>query len=82
MGWALIVELVGYTPRGANLYDVLHVYGNCLTEGGPGFENDDFLARIENFDEVEDRDDPEMYTGTPLFIRGHSIDVGAPPANR
>lgn len=76
MRWALVVEMVGYTPRGANLYDVLHVYGNCLTAGGPGFENDDFFARIENFDEVEDRDDPEMYTGAPLIIRSQAIDVG------
>src|SRR6478672_27633 len=64
--WAMIVETVGYNPRGG---DVLHVYGNCLTDGQPGFENEDFLGRIDNFAEVEDEDEPEMSTGADVIIR-------------
>lgn len=72
----MIVEIVGYNPRGANVYDVLHVFGNCLTTGGPGCENDDFLPRVENIDEVEGRDEPEIYRGaTPIIVRGHLVHV-------
>jgi hypothetical protein len=45
---ALIVEAVGYSPRAGNLIDVLHVFGNCLTEGHPGYDSGDFLERIDN----------------------------------
>jgi hypothetical protein len=37
--WALIVEAIGYSPRAGNLVDVLHVFGNRLTDGEPGFDN-------------------------------------------
>ena len=40
--WALIVETAGYNPRGFNVYYVLHVFGNCLIAGSPGFENGTF----------------------------------------
>jgi len=77
--WALVVETVGYNPRGANLYDVLHVYGNCLTRGKPGFENSDFLARVDNMTDVEDRDNPECYRGNvPIIVRGVPLAVTAP----
>lgn len=49
------------------MYDVLHYFGNCLTSGGPGFENEDFLGRIENMDDVEHRDEPEVFAGTPTI---------------
>ncbi|WP_438939744.1 DUF7003 family protein [Catenulispora rubra] len=29
--WAMVVELVGCNPRGGNLFDVVHTFGNCLT---------------------------------------------------
>ena len=77
--WALVVEAVGYCPRGYNLIDVVHTFGNCLTSGAPGFENEDFHDRIDNMDDVEPMDDPEMYAGAvPLVVRGHAIRVDAP----
>lgn len=75
--WALVVETVGYNPRGKNVYDVLHYFGNCLTSGGPGFENDDFLARIDNMDEVEDRDEPEVFAGAAIRVRDDELPVDA-----
>ncbi|MET7808912.1 DUF7003 family protein [Micromonospora chersina] len=50
--WALVVELVGYNPRARAVLDVLYVFGNWLTSGEPGFENDDFLRRIEDLEAV------------------------------
>ncbi|MEW2130186.1 DUF7003 family protein [Streptomyces sp. NPDC005435] len=44
-GWAMVVELLGYVPRARRLTDVLHVFGDRLTTGEPGFGNDDFLDR-------------------------------------
>jgi hypothetical protein len=77
--WALIVETVGYNPRGFNVYDVLHVFGNCLIAGSPGFENGDFLARIDNLPEVETPGQPETYRGgTPIVIRSTPAHVSAP----
>lgn len=77
--WALVVETVGYNPSGFNLIDVIHTFGNCLTSGAPGYENEDFHDRIDNMDDVESGDDPETYLGTaPLVVRGHAIRVGAP----
>jgi hypothetical protein len=74
--WALIVETVGYSPRAANLTDVLHVFGNCLTEGQPGYDNGDFFNRVDNWDDI---DDAEMYRGGPIVVRGQAITVGAEP---
>lgn len=77
--WALVVETVGYNPRAGNLIDVVHTFGNCLTSGAPGYENEDFHVRIENMEDVESRDDPERYLGTaPLVVRGHAIGIDAP----
>lgn len=76
--WALIVETVGYNPRGFDVYDVLHHFGNCLTTGGPGFENEDFLGRIDNMDEIEAEDEPETFAGAkPIRVRGENLAVGA-----
>lgn len=78
--WALVVETVGYNPRGTNAYDVLHYFGNCLTAGGIGFENDDFLGRIENMDDIEDRDEPEVFAGGPTIrVRDQDLAVDAAP---
>lgn len=74
--WALVVETVGYNPRGANLYDVLHVYGNCLTRGEPGFENSDFLVRVDNMADIEDPDNPEHFRGSvPIVVRGVELAI-------
>ncbi len=58
--WALVVELVGYSPRPRALIDVLHIFGNCLTSGEIGFGNDDFLSRAENLNEVVDQSDASL----------------------
>jgi hypothetical protein len=79
--WAMIVEAVGYSPRGANLYDVLHVFSNSLTTGRPGYENEDFLALVDNFEEVEG--ETETYRGAvPIVVKGHSLTVAAPAGTR
>ncbi|NUT35196.1 MAG: hypothetical protein HOV79_19240 [Hamadaea sp.] len=77
--WALQIELVGYNPRAGNVVDVVHTYGNCLTRGRPGYENEDFLSRVENMDEVEDTDNPECLRADrgPIQIRGRRIEVDA-----
>lgn len=76
--WAVIVETVGYTPRATSLDDVLHIFGNCLTSGRPGFENGDFLYRIDNPYDVIDRDSGCFYRPTvPFIIRGQEITVPA-----
>ncbi|SDT15309.1 DUF7003 family protein [Actinoplanes derwentensis] len=75
--WALIIETVGYSPRARNLTDVLHTFGNCLTSGDPGFDNADFLDRIDNWDAIEDIDEPEAYSGASIMVRGHRIEVPA-----
>jgi hypothetical protein len=77
--WALVIETVGYTPRGRNLVDVVHTFGNCLTTGTPGYENADFYSLIDNMDEVESRDDPERYLGGARpVVRGHALGIDAP----
>ena len=73
--WALVVETLGYSPRAANLTDVLHVFGDCLTEGEPGFDNGDFLDRIDDWADVEDRHRPGKYTGAPVVVRGRPLGV-------
>ncbi len=76
--WALVVETVGYNPRAGNVVDVLHYFGNCLTSGGPGFENGDFLDRVENMDQVEDVDQPEVFTGCPTIrLRDQDLPLDA-----
>lgn len=75
--WALIGEVVGYNPRSGNVVDLLHHFGNCLTSGNPGYENDDFLERVENMDQIEDEDEPEEYLGAPIQVRGVTLEVDA-----
>lgn len=75
----MLIELVGYNPRAGDVIDVVHAYGNCLTHGRSGYENEDFLSRIDNMDEIEDRDNPEFLhvDGGPIQIRGQRIPVAA-----
>ncbi|GIJ81302.1 hypothetical protein SAMN05443287_1233 [Micromonospora phaseoli] len=51
--------------------------GNCLTEGEAGYGNEDFLSRVDNWDEIEDVDQPEIYHGTSIVVRGRRIAVAA-----
>ena len=77
--WALVVEAVGYNPRAGNLIDVVHVFGNCLTSGEPGYEDEDFHSLIGNMDDVVAVMEPERYLGpASLIVRGHAVRVGAP----
>ncbi|HEX5597876.1 MAG TPA: hypothetical protein VFX61_17965, partial [Micromonosporaceae bacterium] len=71
--WALVVELVGYWPRASAVLDVLHVFGDCLTSGEPGFENVDFLGRIEGIEKVVGEQ------VTSIVLRGRSVQVMATP---
>ncbi|MCW3816604.1 hypothetical protein ONA91_19345 [Micromonospora sp. DR5-3] len=71
--WALVVELVGYNRRAQAVLDVLHVFGNCLTSGEPGFENGDFHSRIEHLEEIVDEQLP------PFVLRGHSVPLTTTP---
>jgi Family of unknown function (DUF7003) len=72
-----VIEAVGYNPRGLNLFDVLHVYGNCI-DGRPGFENGDFIELVDNYEAVEDPDESERLRpdAPPLEIRGRRIAHG------
>lgn len=80
--WAMVVELVGYSPRAFDVTDTLHVFGNCLTTGEPGAGNDNILFRIDNYDDVlapEDEDsEPDTYTGADLIVRGQKVGVDVP----
>ena len=79
--WALSVEAVGYNPRAGDVLDVLHTHGNCLTTGEPGFVNEDFLGRIDNFAETEDATEPETWTGSDIVVRGHRISLDGQPGD-
>nr|WP_316528423.1 hypothetical protein [Kitasatospora sp. K002] len=73
----MIAELLGYNPRGGNLVDVVHRYGNFLTHGEPGVSG--FLARVDNVEEI-DPDGAELYAGAggvPVVVRGTALGVDA-----
>jgi hypothetical protein len=73
--WALVIELVGYNLRNRDIVDVVHRYGNCLTHGEPGYDELDFLGRIDNMNEVEG-DFEQLAAGRPsLEIRGRRVAV-------
>lgn len=73
--WAMVAELLGYSPRNGNLVDVVHSFGNCLTHGEPGFSA--FLARVDNMAEV-DPDGAEVWAGgIPVVVRGTALAVDA-----
>ncbi|MEU7827155.1 hypothetical protein [Catellatospora sp. NPDC049111] len=75
--WALVIELVGYNPRAGNVIDLLHCFGNCLTEGGPGYGHGDFLARVDNMHQLEDHaHSTRLRGGHPsVVVRGQALDV-------
>jgi hypothetical protein len=82
--WALLIELVRYSPRSGDVDDAVYTYGNCLTRGRQGVENEDFLSRIDNWDEIEDLDNPEYLRadGGPIEIRGQRMPVAADAGDR
>lgn len=72
--WAVVIETVGYNVRGPNLYDVLSVYGNCIS-GDPGCY--DIVGRVDNFDEIAD-DELVAENAGALLIRGESVPIDQP----
>lgn len=73
--WALLVELLGYNPREGSLADVLHVYGNCLTGGRPGYGT--FLDRVDNMAEIDPEGDEVYAGGAPVIVDGTALTVAA-----
>ena len=74
--WAVVIEVVGYDYRGASLDDVLYVLGNCIDLP---FEADTFLPRIDNFEELEDEEEPVVAPGVEsVVIRGQAVPVPRP----
>ncbi|MFD0403885.1 DUF7003 family protein [Kitasatospora sp. NPDC127116] len=73
--WAVVAELLGYNPRGGNLIDVMHCFGNCLTRGEPGFG--DFLARVDNMEEIDPAGTEVYAGGVPVVVRGTALTVDA-----
>jgi hypothetical protein len=80
--WALVIETLGYNPRAANLIDVIQSFGNCL-DGPPGYTNGDFLWRVENWEDVEDINSPEVVRDglAAIVVRGHRIPVAVASAS-
>jgi hypothetical protein len=76
--WALVIEDVGYMPRGQNVYDAVHVYGNCVD---PEFTNPELLWRVANWEELEDDDEPEFLRAgvAEIDLRGTRIPVTGEP---
>ncbi len=73
--WAMVAELLGYTPRGGNLTDVLYCFGNCLTRGEPGIG--DFLDRVDNMEEIAPCGTGFYAGGVPVVVRGTALAVEA-----
>lgn len=73
--WAMVAELLGYNPRGGNLIDVMHRFGNCLTRGEPGFGA--FLDRVDNMAEIDPGGTEVHSGGAPVVVRGTALTVGA-----
>lgn len=73
--WALLIETLGYNPRAGNLIDVIQKFGNCI--GEPGFDNDDFLPRLENADELEKiaSDDKDWSRASGVIVRGTTLRI-------
>ncbi|MEU1618435.1 hypothetical protein ABZ479_14205 [Streptomyces sp. NPDC005722] len=74
--WAMVAELLGYSPRAGNLTDVVHRFGNCLTVGEPGIGA--LLDRVENMEEIVLGDDEVYAGGVPVRVRGQALPVDAP----
>jgi hypothetical protein len=75
--WAIVIEDVGYMPRGQNVYDAVHVYGNCVDDD---FKNPDLLWRVANWEELEDEDEPEFLRSdaAEVELRGTRVPIDAP----
>jgi hypothetical protein len=71
--WAVVIETLGYNPRAGNLINVLEKFGNCV--GAPGADNDDFIGRLDNFEELWklEQDDRPWTDAGRLVVRGITI---------
>ncbi|NTX39970.1 MULTISPECIES: hypothetical protein [unclassified Myxococcus] len=72
--WALVIEVVGYAPRGGVLANTLHLYGEPLGRR-PGTANSDILYPVEGAH--EDAEHPERARPglKELSIRGRKISL-------
>ena len=70
--WALVIEVVGYSPRAGALDNSLHFYGEPLSRPS-GTANSDFLHPVD--DDPEDPENPEVARPglTELHVRGRQI---------
>jgi hypothetical protein len=75
--WALIFETLGYNPRAGDLIDVIQKFGNCV--GKPGYDNYDFLGRIDNAQELDEiaLSDRDWHRASGVSIRGRVIPIPA-----
>jgi hypothetical protein len=73
--WALIIETLGYNPRAGDLVDVIQKFGNCV--GKPGFEDEDFLGRIENTQELDAiaSGDRDWRRASGISVRGKTLPI-------
>jgi hypothetical protein len=75
--WALVVDIVGYNQRAANVVDVLHALGNCLT-GTDDSSMMRFINRIDNYaDLFEGETGMDRYRQVPITVRGQDVRVDA-----
>jgi len=73
--WALIVETAVYNYRAASVMDVIHVFGNCIT-GPPGPGDDDgYLDRVANTEELQDAAEDGGVTDPVVVLGDHRIGV-------
>lgn len=73
--WALIIETLGYNPRAGNLIDVIQKFGNCV--GKPGNEEDDFLERLDNAQELDEvaLGDRDWRRASGITVRGKTLPI-------
>jgi hypothetical protein len=71
--WAIVIEVVGYSPRGGRIEDAVHRFGNCL-DRKPGTSNDDFLERVSDDDGVFEEERVKKSAKT-LVVRRKRIPI-------
>ena len=72
--WAMVIEVLAFSTRGLNIDDVLHIYGNCI-RGEPGFEDEDFVSRVDNMDELQDEEWAVAPGVESMIVRGRALPV-------
>lgn len=84
--WALILEVVGYSPRAGCFDDALFVFGNCLAEGrAPGSNKQDFLYPVGDGPSGPHQGEDDFFEALhpearDLRIRDQVVEVSRDPA--